>query len=277
MSGLRTLPILEDDVNFASDLLAPVLPHDGMTFDQLRRSYNFENLSNRGLPFTRLIIDSCRGRGAPVRALDVGCGKGIDLSADYQWAVREHVDEYWGIEPDPEISPPPGLFDTHLNLMLEEAALPEGHFDVAYSFMVMEHVTDPESFMRALFRCLKPGGVYVFATPNRRHYFARIASLLRRLRLDEVVLRLIWEEAASDWHYPVQYKFNTESQIQRIAQRAGFDPPQFVYLEDRGPVDYFPKPLRFIYHALRLKRRVIRNPASLMTMVGRISKPAPAI
>lgn len=255
-----------------ADVLEPALPHDGMSFDELRRSYSFENVSHRGLLFTRLVIEACSGREAPIRALDIGCGAGIDLRADYQWAVREQVDEYWGIEPDPEISPPEELFATYLNAGLERAMLPEDHFDVAYSFMVMEHVTDPEAFMRAVHRCLKPGGVYVFATPNSRHYFTRLASLLRRLRLAEPVLRLT-RKASDEYHYPVHYRFNSERRIAETAKRIGFEPPEFAFFEDRGPIDYFPGPLRFIYELLRAKRRLIRNPRSLLTMACRVPKP----
>jgi SAM-dependent methyltransferase len=263
-------------VTRSADRLAPVLPNDGLSFGELARSYNFENVSGRGLVLTRLITDacrSCRRTGSSLRAIDIGCGRGIEHDSDYQWAVRDDVDELWGVEPDPEIQPPDGLFSAYINASLERAELPDDHFDVAYSFMVMEHVTNPDEFMRVVHRCLKPGGVYLFATPNGRHYFTRIASLLRKLHLDETVLRMTVGPASDEYHYPVHYRFNSERRIRQTAIKIGFDPPEFVYLEGEGPIDYFPKPLRFVYHALRAKRRVVRNPRSLMTMVCRAAKP----
>ena len=59
---------------------------------------------------------------------------------------------------------------------METADLPENYFDLAYSYMVMEHVADPVGFLKALVKCLQPGGVYVFLTPNKRHYFTITAS-----------------------------------------------------------------------------------------------------
>ena len=255
----------------ARELLRPTLSHDGLSFEELSRSYNFENVSARGLLLTRLIMEALEGVAEP-SVLDVGCGTGIELRVDYQWAVRGRVSEYWGVEPDPGIGTPSGLFDTYLNGMVEEVPLPEDRFDLAYSFMVMEHVADPLKFLSAIHRCLKPGGTYLFATPNGRHYFTRLASLLGTLHLDEMVLRLARKES-DEYHYPVHYRFNSEGRIREVAERLGFTVPEFAYTEDRGVGDYFPGPLRFAYHALRAKRRVIRRPSSLITMICRLGKP----
>ncbi len=247
--------------------------NDDLTFEEYARRYNFENTSNRSRIFTRLIIKECLKRPKPVRVLDIGCGKGIELYTDLQWAIREHATEYWGVEPDPSIPPTPGLFDEWRTALMEDAGLPVGFFDIAYSFMVMEHVVDPTAFMSAVMRCLKPGGVYIFATPNRRHYFTRIASTLHRLGLDEFVLRAaVGTKKVVEYHYPVQYRFNDEKRIGRTATVLGCPTPEYVYLEERGPIGYFPKPTRFIYHALRLKRRLIQRRSSLITMICRMRK-----
>jgi SAM-dependent methyltransferase len=259
-----------------SNLLEPRAPHDEFSFEQLRRSYNFDNVSGRGLMLTRLVIEACEQRdGDAIRVLDIGSGEGIERRPGYQWAIREHVDEYWAVEPDPSVSPSEELFDGFRGTELEQAGLPAEYFDVAYSFMVMEHVADPSGFMRALNRCLKPGGVYLFATPNRRHYFGRSAALLHRVHLDEAVLKLTVGQSAEEYHYPLQYRFNTERRIRRIAGRTGFDDPEFAFVEVQGAaLHYFPRPIRFVWHLLRAKRQLLRNPRSLMMMLCRLPKPA---
>jgi 2-polyprenyl-3-methyl-5-hydroxy-6-metoxy-1,4-benzoquinol methylase len=249
-------------------------PHDAYSFEQLASAYNFERTSHRARVFTRLVINECRQRSAPIRVLDIGCGKGIEMRSDYQWAIREHADEYVGLEPDVSIKTPQGLFHDVQRTVMEQADLPANHFDVAYSFMVMEHVDNPDEFMRAVWRSLKPGGVYLFATPNRRHNFTRIASLLHTMRLDEHVLRAVSPEAKDEYHYPVRYRFNSEKQINACAARAGFQSPHYLYLEEVGPRSCFPGPTRLIFHALAMKRRIIRNPKSLVTLVCRVIKPA---
>lgn len=254
--------------------MRPEAPHDEFTFEQLGQSYNFESISDRARVFTRLVIDECRNRsGGPVRVLDIGCGKGIELCADFQWAIREHTADYWGLEPDRSIVTPAGLFDAVQQCVLEDADLPHSQFDVAYSFMVMEHVDDPARFMQTVHRSLRPGGVYLFATPNNRHYFTRIASALHALHVDELVLRAVRRESAPEYHYPVRYRFNSESAINACAQAVGFAPPEYVYLEELGPRSYFPRPLRFIFHALAAKRRLIHQRNALITMVCRMTKP----
>ena len=41
----------------------------------------------------------------------------------------------------------------------------------------MEHLEDPETVFGEINRVLKPGGIFLFKTPNRRHYMPLIAQL----------------------------------------------------------------------------------------------------
>ena len=157
--------------------------------------------------------------------------------------------------------------------MMETADLPTNSFDLSYSFMVMEHVADPGQFMQAMMNCLKPGGVYLFITPNKRHYFTRIATALHALHLDEAVLRMIKRGAVEEYHYPVQYRFNDERCIDACARQIGFEKPEYAYVESDGPRGYFPGPLRLIYHVLSLKRKIIQHPGSLAGLICRMTKP----
>jgi 2-polyprenyl-3-methyl-5-hydroxy-6-metoxy-1,4-benzoquinol methylase len=245
---------------------------DTAAFEVLRNEYNIHNTATPGVAFTRLIIDECQRLQRPIRVLDIGCGRGIQRRTDCQWAVRRHAEEYWGVEPDPTMEFDDDLFDDVARTTLEKAVLPPASFDLAYSFMVMEHVERPEEFMECVARCLKPTGTYLFATPNARHYFTRIASTLRALRLDELTLRVIRRSTAADYHYPVQYRFNSEDKIRRCARQQGFDPPEFAYLEPRGLIEYFPGPTRIVFHILAKKRELIRNPRSLATLICRMRK-----
>ncbi len=265
--GLQAAATTDGDIR-------PCRPHDDLPFEELAHRYNFRLTSDRRRVFARLVIKECRARPAPVRVLDVGCGRGIGRQPQYQAAIRGSADDYWGIDPDESVGPPEGLFDHHQHALMETADLPENHFDVVYSYMVMEHVAEPDRFMAAVARCLKPGGVYLMITPNKRHYFTRTAAALHALRLDELVLRMIHRGTVDEYHYPVQYRFNDEPRIAACAERLGLMPPEFAYTESEGPIGYFPAPFRPIYHLLALKRRVIRNPRSLISLLCRITKPA---
>ena len=262
------------DATAAAAIIRPRRPHDDFTFAELSQRYNFRLTSDHRVVITQLILKECRSRPSPVRVLDVGCGRGISQRPEYQAAIRGVADKYWGLDPDKGVAPPEGLFDHHQATLMEDAKLPEDYFDLAYSNMVMEHVAEPDRFMAAVMRCLKPGGVYLMVTPNKRHYFTRTASALHKLRLDELVLRLIMGSKAEGYHYPVQYLFNDEPSIAACTKRLGFLPPEFAYIESEGPIGYFPVPFRPIYHLLAFKRTVIKQPRSLISLLCRITKPS---
>jgi SAM-dependent methyltransferase len=251
----------------------PPHPHDEFTFDQLEATYNFGRTSDDRLVLTNLVCRELDALPRPRRAVDIGCGRGIGTDNSFQRRIARHTDELWGIEPDPAIRPADGIFTHFQHALLETASLPENSFDVAYSFMVMEHVADPGAFLRALHRCLKPGGVYFFITPNGRHYFVKAASTLRRLRIDELVLRILRGRDMDDYHYPTVYACNTPKVIRDWATRTGFEPPRMAFLERYGPRPYMPGPLRPLFHALRWKRHVYRNPELLLSLVARLRKP----
>ena len=251
----------------------PQQPHDDLCFEELAQRYNYQLTSDNKRVFARVVIKQCQKLPSPVRVLDVGCGRGIGRRPEYQWAIRSHADEFWGLDPDSTRTPTDGLFDSHEHATMETADLPSDSFDVSYSYMVMEHVADPWPFMQAMMDCLKPGGAYLFITPNKRHYFTRIAAALHALHLDEAVLRMIKRVSVEDYHYPVQYRFNDERRIDACAQELGFEKPEYAYVESDGPKGYLPGPLRLVYHALSLKRKIIRHPGSLAGLMCRITKP----
>lgn len=242
-------------------------------FDELKKSYNFRHKSGRIDLMIGLIADEASRRQRPVRALDIGCGKGIGLDSSSHTSVRAHVDELWGIEPDPAVSPPPGVFANFQHALMETAKIPPSSIDVAYSSMVMEHVQDPKAFLRAVHTALKPGGSYLFLTVNGRHYFALIARSLRAMKLDELVLRSVRRQEVDEYHYPLAYKCNTVPALNKLAAATGFEPPEFVFVERDAPLPYLPGPLRIVQLALDAKRDLIKKPTALLEMIGRLRKP----
>lgn len=256
--------------------IAPQRPHDDLPFEELAKRYNFLLTTDRRRVFSRLIIKECervrRESGGPVRVLDIGCGRGIGRQTQYTEAMRAYIDDFWGLEPDDEVTPREGLFDHFQHALMETAELPESFFDVVYSFMVMEHVAEPEKFLAASARCLKPGGVHIFMTPNAGHYFTISASLMHNLKIDEFVLRMLKRGEEESYHYPVQYKCNSPKQIEAAARQAGYAKSEFAFLESEGPTGYMKGPLVLAYHALRFKRKIIKSQKCLLTLTARLTR-----
>lgn len=274
MTPTNARPSPKPDAHALPDLLGTLdRPHDHMSFTELARSYNYRNTSGWRKLFARLLLDEIRSRPRPVNAIDIGCGDGIGGRPEWTELIRREVDELWGIEPDPEKTDLAPMFTRYQHATMESADVPENHFDVAFSFTVIEHVADPDAFLAAVARCLKPGGVHLFMSVSGKHYFARSAKLLKQLGLEDLVLRVLrGADKVESYHYPVQYRLNTRRLIDRYAARHGFEPPEYVFVENEGPISYMRGPLRPLWALLHLKRRAFRNPDALSELHCRMRK-----
>ena len=109
---------------------------------------------------------------AVFRVLDAGCGSGygaaylagldpalqvvgIDLSEE---ALAYARPRYGG----------PNLHFAHGDCLTLEFA--DGEFDLVMAFEVLEHLTEPASFLQQARRVLRPSGHLLVSTPNRRYY-----------------------------------------------------------------------------------------------------------
>jgi SAM-dependent methyltransferase len=112
---------------------------------------------------------------------------------------------------------------------LEEYA-PGSQFDLATMRMVVEHVTDPEAFVGALSRFVRPGGLAVVFTVD---LWAPITVLSRVIpfRFHHPIKRLFWSGEAEDT-FPVQYRMNTRATLRRLFTGAGFSEEMFASVDD---------------------------------------------
>ncbi|MDE3067166.1 MAG: class I SAM-dependent methyltransferase [Verrucomicrobiota bacterium] len=118
------------------------------------------------------------------RILDVGCGVGQ--------VVRRLTDrgyEAYGVDvSEPNIVRAGRL--SHRCQMYDGRHLPfpDAHFDSAGAFNVLEHVEEPEAFIRELVRVVQPGGRVVLSSPNFfrvigfRDYHPKMRGLANKLR-----------------------------------------------------------------------------------------------
>ncbi|USO01165.1 MAG: bifunctional 2-polyprenyl-6-hydroxyphenol methylase/3-demethylubiquinol 3-O-methyltransferase UbiG [Alphaproteobacteria bacterium] len=141
-----------------------------------------------------------------MRILDVGCGGGVlcealtrcgalvvgvDASPTSIAIAREHAEKNT-------------LAITYVE---GEVADIQGEFDLVIAFEVIEHVTDPSEFLRAIQARIASGGVAVLSTINRTKL-----SRWMVIGLAENILKLL-PEGTHDWN-----KFITPAEIARYVR-----------------------------------------------------------
>jgi len=148
--------------------------------------------------------------------LEVGAGPSNPTSRFLATLGKVH-----GLDPDPLVLENDALASARV---LEGDTFPygDGVFDACASNFVAEHVQRPVIHLREVWRVLRPGGVHVFRTANRRHYVGLMASLTPYWVHRRVANRLrnLGPEARPP--YPTVYALNTPGRVKRLAGQAGF-------------------------------------------------------
>lgn len=177
----------------------------------------------------------------------------------------------------------PFLFDLDSNMIdfariqlkLERATtkleeVPEGVFDVIFSYHVIEHSNDLGSFLETMRRLLKPGGKLVLATPSaenvekyvRIQHLARYWLRLTRARMSVLAaLRLVLQRNSIFCWDPPRHLFAfTGASMQSLMERHGWEAKiQYGYCCDPlfDPRQYITPPLSSVLAGPG--RRVVRN------------------
>jgi SAM-dependent methyltransferase len=167
--------------------------------------------------------------------LDVGCG--------YQilpfWAMPENEQEQIvrsasflvGADVDLRISEHPLLTYRVKGI---GGALPfkDETFDLVTANMVVEHLEDPETFLADVRRVLRPGGRFLFHTPNYLYWLVFLASITP----EAIKKPIIWflEKRAEDDVFPTHYRMNTPGCVTRLARQTGFELEELSVIGSSG-------------------------------------------
>jgi SAM-dependent methyltransferase len=146
--------------------------------------------------------------------LDLGCGRGGLVEV-----IWPDVKLAAGLDPGiPSLSEhrAPGM--PVLRGVGEHLPFARNSFDLIVCVWVLEHVKEPLKVLREVARVLKPGGHFVFLTPNLRHPLVlmnRIGQAIPLLQT-QLVLRFYGRREADT--FPVQYRANTARTLHRLAE-----------------------------------------------------------
>ncbi len=108
----------------------------------------------------------------------------------------------------------------------------EETFNLVTANMVVEHLAEPECFLREVRRILKPGGVFLLHTPNALGYLTLAARLLPE-RLKPPLIRLI-EGRSSEDVFATHYRANASRTIERLASQVGLETESIQLISSRA-------------------------------------------
>lgn len=157
--------------------------------------------------------------------LDLGAGAGIVAQMNFKGLVARIC----GVDLDPRVT---------RNSMLDEGRVANAGripyaddvFDVVFADNVVEHLSDPEEVFCEVRRVLKPGGVFLFKTPNRTHYMPLVARLTP-LKFHQFVNRLRGRAEVDT--FPTLYRSNTVADATAVARAATLSVIQLERIEGR--------------------------------------------
>ncbi len=140
------------------------------------------------LDFVSGVISQLR----PHRVLDMGCGTGSNLTAPL--ARNFPAIEFVGVDSDPasiqfarQADPTPNA-----SYFVEPPAGDRGTFDLVIASEVIEHVENPDEFLRSLLRRLTTDGQVILTLPNGAGPFELVSLVETMLHLTGVYACLRW-------------------------------------------------------------------------------------
>jgi SAM-dependent methyltransferase len=198
--------------------------------------------------------------------LDLGAGAGIIPAMNFKGRARRVC----GIDLDPRVVSNPYL-DEGRRCNANAIPYPPAQFDLVFSDNVLEHLAEPGIVFGEVARVLKPGGVFLFKTPNKWHYVPTIARMTPHA-FHAYVSR--WRGRIAEDVFPTLYRANTAGAARQLAAASGLE---FVAVER---IERRPEYLRFsgpTYLAGAAYERVV-NSSSLFAalrvlLIGTLRKP----
>jgi SAM-dependent methyltransferase len=158
--------------------------------------------------------------------LDYGAGRGAEPLHGFRGLVARTA----GVDIDDAVLENPHLDEAKVMAMNAPIPYPDGTFDVVVSANVLEHVEDPRSVFMEIRRVLRPGGLFLFKTPNKHHYVPTVA----RLTPHPFHLWVNRRRGVPDCDtFPTVYHANTPGTIRRLSRESGFEVESLETIEGR--------------------------------------------
>lgn len=162
---------------------------------------------------------------AEMSILDLGAGAGIVPQMNFK-GLCKRVN---GVDLDLRVINNPFLDEGKVS-DAGEIPYSDCTFDIVFSDNVLEHLDDPVEVFKEVARILRPGGLFMFKTPNKWHYMPTIARLTPHV-FHQFINRIRGRAEVDT--FPTRYRANTKSDVTRLAQQSGFSEANISLIEGR--------------------------------------------
>jgi len=164
-----------------------------------------------------------------VRWLDVGCGRRLLPSwrEEGERRLLARASSFVGIDLD--LGSLKDNTTAHHRVYGPIDALPfrSGTFEVVTANMVVEHLGNPAGAFTEVARVLRPGGLFLFHTPNAKSLPTALARMIPEA-VKAPLARMLDGRQAEDV-FPTFYRCNTADDVTRCAQAAGLVPVEVSF------------------------------------------------
>jgi ubiquinone/menaquinone biosynthesis C-methylase UbiE len=178
--------------------------------------------------FREIILSNINNRSI---VLDIGAGAGIVGAMNFKNIAKSIC----GIDLDPRVKNNKNLDEGKVADASEIPYL-DNKFDVVFANNFMEHLEHPEVIFNEINRVLKPDGILLFKTPNRKHYMPIIARCTPFI-FHKFVNKLRGRNTEDT--FSTYYLANSTKQIKILAKNSNFVVKKMDFIEGR------PEYLRF--------------------------------
>jgi ubiquinone/menaquinone biosynthesis C-methylase UbiE len=160
------------------------------------------------------------------RWLDIGCGHTLlpPWSRQQEQELLAKVRLLIGIDYDLDSLKQHETISHRVRGDITHLPFASGCFDLVTANMVVEHLREPARQFREVSRVLRPGGVYILHTPNRRSHIIVLARMMPE-GLKKKLIRLLDGRAETDI-FPTYYHANTRTRLTQLAIECGFKTPE---------------------------------------------------
>lgn len=157
------------------------------------------------------------------RWLDLGCGRKIlpEWLAEEEKRLVENCKLIVGLDYDLDSLKNHSGLSRRVRGSIASLPFRSNSFTLVTANMVVEHLDNPQEQFREVNRVLKPGGLFIFHTPNARGYGTMMARMVPEIFKSKLIYLL--DGRKEEDVFETHYKANTVKDIEQLARTTGFE------------------------------------------------------